>query len=322
MSIKARLYDAEGNDREVDFSHEYVETLDQNKLLWLDLSPEDSEGMENVIAEFALPRGIRDNLRDTGRRPRLETYDNTIHLRVNAVRESGSSVRPEPLDFILGENLVITLHAQPVAFLESFERRKLGETEMGKLDAPEFLASLLDWHVTSYFRMVEEISEQIDKLDERVLRSRGTGDILSEMVDLRRKVARIRRILAPHREVYTALSNPDVPMIGNSDSAKQFQALYDRLERAIESVENARELLLGSFELHDALVGQKTNDIMKVLTLATVSLLPIGAVAGIMGMNFKAKLFETDDAGFWITVAVMVAISIGTVLYARFRRLI
>jgi Mg2+ and Co2+ transporter CorA len=61
---------------------------------------------------------------------------------------------------------------------------------------------------------------------------------------------------------------------------------------------------------------------MTVLTLATVALLPVGAIAGILGMNFKAKLFNTNDLGFWIALLAMAAVSIGTILFARYRKLV
>ena len=322
MAVRAFLYDAEGFDREIDVDKEQINSHSQNSLLWIDLSTDDKEAMERLQARFSLTPGMLHNVRRLDRRPHTDIYGDIIHLRVDTVQPATGRTQTIPLDFILGHNLVMTVHPQPVKFLEAFDHSIQGDTQMGKLDAAEFLASLLDWHVSSYFRIVEEIASEIDKLDERVLRARGRGDILSDLVALRRKVARVRLTLTPHREAYAALSNPEIPMIGNSQSAQLFQALYDRLERAIDSVEHARELLVGSFDIHTTLVGQRTNETMTVLTLATVALLPVGAIAGILGMNFKARLFNAGDIGFWIALLLMAGVSIGTILIARYRKVI
>ena len=72
------------------------------------------------------------------------------------------------------------------------------------------------------------------------------------------------------------------------NAAAPIGILHDRLERAIEAAENARELLVDSFTIHTTKVAQRTNDVMKALTVISIILLPISTLAGIMGMNMKA----------------------------------
>ena len=108
------------------------------------------------------------------------------------------------LTFVVGPNFVITVHTMPVAFLNSFDQRVKGDTQMGQLDASAFLAALLDWHITSYFRIVEHWRSRVDRLDTLALRSRHRRDVLAELAKLRQRVAFIRRTLTPHREVYAA----------------------------------------------------------------------------------------------------------------------
>jgi Mg2+ and Co2+ transporter CorA len=71
----------------------------------------------------------------------------------------------------------------------------------------------------------------------------------------------------------------------------------------------------GSFEILMTKTGQRTNDIMKVLTLVSAALLPSSVIAGVLGMNFKQPFFEHGDV-FWVAVAVMASLMLGTVFLA------
>ena len=73
-----------------------------------------------------------------------------------------------------------------------------------------------------------------------------------------------------------------------------------RLERALEAITNARDMLIGTFDVHMTRTAQRTNDVMRVLTLASVMLLPSVVLAGVMGMNFKVPLFDNPTcSGSW-----------------------
>ena len=78
-------------------------------------------------------------------------------------------------------------------------------------------------------------------------------------------------------------------------------------------------MLIGTFDVHMTRTAQRTNDVMRVLTLASVVLLPAVVVAGVMGMNFKVGFFDDPDS-FWIVVGVMIVLAITTIVVARWRR--
>ncbi|MGL1451724.1 CorA family divalent cation transporter, partial [Vibrio parahaemolyticus] len=73
-----------------------------------------------------------------------------------------------------------------------------------------FLAALLDWHITGYFRVLERLEEDIDRLDDRAIHPREEHDFLAQLNMLRKRVALIRKVLTPHREIYAALVRPDL----------------------------------------------------------------------------------------------------------------
>ena len=177
------------------------------------------------------------------------------------------------IEILIARNLIITLHDGRAPFLDRLDERIKSDATVGKLTAASFLRSLLDAVVTTYFEAVDRIEDEVDELDTRSLMARPDEDILPELVDVRRKIARLRRLLSDHREVYAALADADVSEIADPDD-EGFAAVAARFEDAIHSVEDSRDLLLGSFDVFMSRLSQRTNDAMKILALATVLLLP------------------------------------------------
>ena len=139
---------------------------------------------------------------------------------------------------------------------------------------------------------------------------------LARLVELRRSIGTLRRGLAPHREVVVALAHPELDALSTARSAEKFAALESRLTQALNAARESKESTFGSFDLLVARIGQRTNDIMKVLTLVTVVLLPSTVLAGIMGMNFQVGLFD-DVWVFWLVVAAMLTIAMLVLSVAR-----
>jgi magnesium transporter len=144
-------------------------------------------------------------------------------------------------------------------------------------------------------------------------------DALAELVGLRKEVGRLRRALVSHRQIFLALTRPELAGMSSNASAERFAELRGRLEDAVQAARDSRESVVGSFDVLLAHTGYRTNEIMKVLTLASVLLLPGALVAGVLGMNFRVGFF--DHAGlFWVVVAVILAIAVATLVAARLRR--
>jgi Mg2+ and Co2+ transporter CorA len=221
------------------------------------------------------------------------------------------------LDVVAGRDWVLTVHDGPLAALERFDKATEGETRLGALDAAGFIAAIVDEVLAAYLDLIERIEREIDVLDERALRRRPHDDLLVDIVGVRRRVGLIRRTLAPHRIAFAALGRPDMEL--HEELGRPWPGLTDRLERALDSVENLRDLLLGSFDIYMGRASQDANDVMKILTLLSAILLPSVVLAGVMGMNFPLPFFE-DPSHFWWVIAAMIIFGIGMAALARWRQ--
>jgi magnesium transporter len=317
LTLRAVLYDAKGEDREVDLETEKTPKVDSERLLWIDIDDRDIADLAKAAAAVGLEsEGLRRLARED-RTARILRLPDRVVLTLGTVDPKDAEAHRRELDIVVGVNHVITVHDEPLATVDAFRDEIDQEEELGRLDAAAFVAGLIDTALSAFFQQIEAIERDIDALDELAVRSRGDESFLATVLTLRRRIARLRRVLAPNREALLPLERPDFEL--RTDLGPVWPGIVQRLERAIDGVENARELLVGSFDLYLGRASQRTNDVMKALTLLSAIALPGVVVAGVMGMNFKASIFE-DPNNFFLVLGAMITFSLAILGLARWRR--
>ena len=240
-----------------------------------------------------------------------------LHVTVFGLSDERKTAR---VDCLVSERWLVTLHDGPVGVVDRFRELAEGSGSVGLLDGLGFLANLLEWALSSYFDAFEALEQGLEEVDAKAMSGTATSTdgVLADLVEMRREVGGLRRALVSHREVVLSLTRPELEAIASSDSAERFTSLRDRLEEAVQASRDTRDSIVGSFDVLLASTGQRTNEIMKVLTLASVLLLPGALIAGVMGMNFRLGFFETATY-FWVVIAAIAAIAVATLAVARAR---
>jgi magnesium transporter len=321
-ALRATLYDADGRDRTVGLDRAATQELGEKQLLWVDLARRDRQEIAALGDAFDLAEEQRALLASDSTQVRLLRYPDRVHLRLLAVEErepSGRNAAPLPaptaIDIVVSANRVITAHDGQVSAFDAFRDHIRGDSALGTLNAADFLTVLVDAVLDGYLEFVEAIERRIDTLDEAALRTRDAKRFLAEVIGLRRRVALLRRSLAPHRWTFAALARPDFELEG---LGRPWPGIVDRLERTVDAVENARELLIGTFDVYMASEAQRTNEVMKTLTILSAILLPAVVLAGVMGMNFRIGFFDNPE-NFWIAIGAMLGLAVVVLGVARWR---
>jgi magnesium transporter len=278
-----------------------------SKLLWVDLDRRDDETAARVAQEFELDSETQERLVRSGGQAVFQDYGRYIHVTTYSPCENGDT-ELVALECVVGENWVVTAHDRPLEVLDEFAERASGSGETGVLDGPAFLATLLEWVLGAYSDGFEQLERRLEDFDVEAMRGDSTEEGIEELVRMRRRVGVLRRALAAHRSALVALTHPELEALGNHASGERFQSLLRRFESTVQEARDAREAIVGSFDVLLARIGHRTNDIVKVLTLTSVILLPGALLAGIMGMNFKIGLFDAAWV-FYLVVAVIAAMA-------------
>lgn len=296
--------------------------LKDRQLLWVDLLGRDAADLATVAEAVALDEHLVSRLASERGRADLTQYADHIHLILESMEGSASSTgggaAPEPLeiDLVAGRNWVVTVHSESIPALERIDELTAGDTRFGALGAGGFLAAIVDEVLAGYLGLAEAIEREIDVLDEQALRTQPGDDILARIVSLRRRIGEIRRTLTPHRVAFAALARPEMEL--HEELGRPWPGLTDRLDRAIDAIENLRDSLLGTYDIHMGRSAQHANEIMKRLTLLSAVLLPSVVLAGIMGMNYSMDFFD-DTRNFWLVVGAMVVFGVSLLAVSRWR---
>jgi Mg2+ and Co2+ transporter CorA len=324
-AVRALLFDADGDDRALEPAQIDGTRVGERQLLWVDVEDDDAGGADALLPDLVQRLGLGEDalaiLRERGSTTRLQNVGDWFLAQVVAVEHEGQlRFGGRVLAIVCGANFVVSLHRGPLALIDQLRDRERADTRIGTLSAESFAASLLDWVVDSYLRAVSDFEAAVDRLEVAVLSSRVHQECLPELAQLRRGASRLRRMLSPHRQVFGSLARPDFRPSEDGVADRHFRALEAHFERAMDAVENTRELVVGSFELFTTRSAERTNDTMRVLTFVTVLLGSLAVVVGALGMNFKAPLFDSGQRGFWGAIVAMLVIAVVGTGLARWRR--
>ena len=319
--LTAYLFDHE-HGREVETWVDSFEDLTEDEMLWVDLCAPSKDELSQAQKVFGLAAEPAPGA--SGRKARLEQEDGYLVVTAVAVSDEEQDVDKEQvvLTCYVGPGWLLSVHDADVAVLDTFRETVSGEGELGALDAPSFLSTLLEWVVTSYLRAFDEIETDLEEFDIEALRSpsRRPESQIETLISARHRVARLRRALAPHREVFSALSHSEFDPVSSESSSERFVALTTQLDSALTSARDVRDAIASSFDVLIVRTEHRTNEIVKVLTLVSILLLPGALIAGIAGMNvnFKLDVFA-DSVLFWFVVVAVMGIAAASLVVARLR---
>lgn len=318
MSVVALHLLADGDDEVIDLADWAPRKIPRDELLWIDTVSPSPDEVASVGRALALSDGVAALLGDDPGGPDTAVLADAVSIVVSA---PGAELDDDPvaLRILVGDEWVVTCRRHPIAFVDEHIERVRDERGIGLITPVQFLVAILDWMLDAFFRVSSELEAEVDRLDDAaLLTERSERDLLRQLVAMRRRIARARRHLTSLREVFAELARPDFLPNVEEHERQALGAVIQRLDRATDAVANVREMLIGTFGVHMTRTAQRTNDIMKILTIVSVILLPASVIAGVMGMNFRVGFFD-DPTMFWVVVTTMLAIALGTIGLARWR---
>lgn len=291
-----------------------------HQLVWVHASRPDAAALSKIGTHLDVPEAALARLRDLDGAPHVHHVGSCFTVQVVAVQDEDMPQFPgEVLAAFCGSNVVVTVARGAASFLDEIMDGVDANPEVRTLTAEGFLASLLDAHLGSYFQAASHIEAEVERLETRLM-ARTPRDCLQELRLLRRAISRLRRMLAAHRTVFTAMARPDFrPASEDARMEAHFSRLETQYERAMDVIEHMRELVLGSFDLFSTRVAMGTNDMMQLLTFVTVLFGLLAVAAGVLGMNFEVAFFKTGAVGFWTAIAVMGGVSVGLMWWGKRR---
>ena len=318
------LYRKDASQVEEGFTRDQLPDLlaDPTNVVWVDLKGETEEQLAEakdvLLNVFNFHYLTVEDCIETRNQPKVESFENYLYFIVHGIKPNEtnpSNFVTKELDGYLGANFVVTFHIQRFRSIKTVKQKIRSSTFVCKRGAAYLLHHILDEIVDLYMPIVDDFDEAINELEDRVLDMRKNDNaILGEVMDIRRSVARLRRISSRQLEVLYRMSHGEFPVIP-TNVLPFFRDVHDHLLRISDVSEGYRDLVSGLFDIHFAVVGNRTNEVMKTLAVLSAIILPLSLIAGIYGMNFENMPELKSSNGYFLTLGVMVLITIVLLIY-------
>ncbi|HZS02582.1 MAG TPA: magnesium/cobalt transporter CorA [Chloroflexota bacterium] len=289
---------------------------DRANLLWLDISDPGPADLELLRREFGFHELALEDVARAHQRPKCDTYRGYYFIVVYAATRSADRFLPTELQIFWGESYVVTIHRGALPLIDE-ARTRWAAHEGDRPEGMGFLVyTLLDALVDGYFPLMDWVAEQVDDLEESIF-VRADNTVLSDLFQLRKELLRMRRLLAPTRDVLNEIVRRDLPLFPEA-MHPYFADVYDHSLRVLDSLDVYRDLLASALDLHLSAVSNRLNQLVKRMTALTLIVMAPTLVAGIYGMNFKDPWPSYDEPwGFAYSMALMAVLIVGGLILAR-----
>lgn len=295
---------------------------EETNVVWVDFladnAAETASAKDIMLNVFRFhPLTVEDCL-ETRNQPKVEGFPEYLYFILHGIKPeetNSTNFVTKELDGFLGKNFVVTFHTERFQSIKIVKQQIRNSPFACRRGAAYLLHQIIDQLIDLYMPIVDDFDVVINELEDRVFTmSSSDNEILEEIMNLRRSVARLRRISSRQLDTLYRISHGEFPQIPEN-ILPFYRDVYDHLLRISDLSESYRDLVAGLFDIHFAVGANKTNDIIKFLTIFSAIWLPLSFIAGVYGMNFDNMPELKTRNGYFIVLAVMIMVTAGLLGY-------
>jgi magnesium transporter len=276
-------------------------------MIWHDIRDPQDPQLDELARKYNLHPLHMEDCRNRNQAAKVEQMNEYLFIVLKPIdMDEEFCLNITDLDFFIGEDWIITVQEERCAAV-SDALNKVG-TAAARLRPDEMFYRIMDAIVDSYQPLIDRISDRIDVIEDRAL-SDPNPEMLEEIFDLKRALIQMRRILANTRDLVGHLLRNEFAII-RQDLAPFFRDVYDHLIRNLDLIEIHRDLLNGATELYLSSVANRTNQVMKVLTVFGTIATPALVITGVYGMNLKHLPFAESPHSWGIVLGIIALVSV------------
>ncbi|BEH10619.1 magnesium/cobalt transporter CorA [Geobacter sulfurreducens] len=310
------------SERETDDIAECFPPRDQPGVRWLDMEGIHRPELLKTLGEcYGIHPLTLEDILNTDQRPKLEDFDDYLFvvLKMLSLQPDGS-LTAEQVSFVLGPSFLISFQEGFKGDLFDSIRRRLRENrgKLRKSGSDFLLYSLMDAIVDYYFVILEDLAERIEELEEEVIAGPSRKTVV-KIQHLKRETIFLRKSVWPLREVLGRLERRESPLV-RGETVIYLRDVYDHCIQIIETVETFRDLLSEILDIYLSAIGNRTNEVMKVLTIIATIFMPLTFIAGVYGMNFRYMPELEWHWGYPAVLLLMLLVSLGMGIFFRRKR--
>jgi magnesium transporter len=296
--------------------------LGQYPVTWIHVSGLGDLSVITKLGEiFNIHRLALEDVINVHQRPKVEQYRDYCFIVVRAPMEK-EGLASEQISIFLGKNYVLSFQEKPGRYFDPvFARIREGKGRTRTAGPDHLTYALIDVIIDGYFPVLEKYGEMVESLEDAIV-AQPAGQFIEQIRDMRQGLLALRRAAWPLREAMNTLYRDPIPLIDDEERI-YLRDCYDHMVQIIDLLENYRDVTSGLMEVYLSSVSNRTNEIMKLLTMITIVLGSLTLIAGIYGMNFNTGVSPWNMPelvwrwGYPFALGLMAAVAITLFLYFR-----
>jgi len=292
---------------------------DSDDIQWVTITGlHDSKMVEQIGSSFGIHNLVLEDILNTDHRPKVDFYSDYIYILFKSLsyNRSETAIEQEQISILLGRNFVLCFCEKDHTLFKSIRERLRVPGSKFRASGADYLAyTLMDVIIDHYFIVIEKISDKLDFYEEKIISGNHKG-ILNKIYLLKRQNLSITNSIWPLRELISQIERSDSGLIKKTNHIF-FRDLYDHTIQIIDKINVYRELLTAIIDLHLSESGNRTNEVMKVLTIISTIFIPLTFIAGVYGMNFKFMPELQVHWAYFAVIGLMAALAILMLIYFR-----
>jgi len=313
LDVKISVYEYDANSIQEYGAESVSECLhckDGKYISWINIDGLRKHDVETICNDYGIHPLIIEDILSINQRPKMDEVEGILFCLLNMLyfNEQKKSVETEQISIILGANYVLSFQedSERDVFNPIRTRLKISNSKIRLRNADYLCYSLLDMIVDNYFIVMEKVSEQIEIVEEEVIRNSNTRS-LARINQLRKELIVLKRNFAPVRDLLSGIIRSESELLEDR-TTKYYKDVYDHIVQAYDLSENYRDIIMSMQDLYINNVNLRMNEVMKVMAIVTCLLAPATVIGGIFGMNFDLIPYIHNRWGFFIAVGSMLLI--------------
>jgi len=283
---------------------------------WIDVAQPTAEELADLAKRYHLhPHTVADCL-EPDHLPKYEVTGETVFIitRKYAPRDDFADTIQElssKVALFFSDDFLITIHRLPQTFLQDINDRYASKGLCHNVQS--LVARIMEGVLQSYVKPGQALADEIDRFESLIFLKKSIPDLQENIYYIKRKAGVTKNIIKLTDEVITLLEKK----YGTSPEMEELWDMYTKVETLYDQVYSDAHALTG---VYLAISAQRTNEVMRILTIFSVFFMPLTFIVGIYGMNFD---WMPELRIWWAYPAVlasMLLIIVGIFVWFRWRR--
>ncbi|NJL11563.1 MAG: magnesium/cobalt transporter CorA [Microscillaceae bacterium] len=315
-------YDPENiEERHIEDIREVYDYKEKSSVTWINIDGiHDVQIVKTLGMYYNLHPLLQEDIVDTEQRPKVDFFEDNIFvvLHMLSYHPERRRVVEEQVSLVLGENYLLSFQEDKEGDVFGSIRQRLHSKTRGKIrntGSAYLFYLLIDTIVDNYFVVLDSVAENLENLEEEIIRQNAPRDPTRDLYNMKRQLTMVRKAVRPMRDIVTQLIREEAKFL-ESDNF-YLRDLYDHVVQVSDNTDSYIDVVSNLLDLYLSIIGHKTNDVMKVLTIFSTIFMPLTFIVGVYGMNFEHMPELHAQNGYFVVWGVMIVISILTYIFFK-----